>query len=154
MAVNMPAPPSDWRCSSFACQVRCTLGIPHVHLRISSEHLTCSQCEQCEHRKKKRLQKYLNVYLCVCVGLVVFLKSITSLAFFLSLWLFSCVAQAVCGCPFPYEEPNSDKTVIVTKDLVHHLQIWTNFFHCFSVENNPNSLYNALTREFSLLYTI
>lgn len=38
-----------------------------------------------------------------------------------------------------------DIAFIVTKELLHHLQIWTYFFHCFSLGNNPDSLYNALT---------
>lgn len=148
MAENTSAPP-------FCLPGQMYVGDSSCH-RSSSEQLTCGLSVSVEkEEKKKRGCRSIWMFICVCVGLVVFLKSISSLALLLSLLLLSCVAQAVCSCPFPYgmEEPNS-LTFIVTKDPLHHLQIWTNFSHCFSLENNPNSLYNALTREFPLLYTI
>lgn len=108
-------------CPSLRLKLICLSGQMYVgnssSHRCSSEWLTCAPAIKGERIcvwawKKERLHKYLNVYVCVCVGLVVFLKSISSLALLLPFLLLSCVAQAVCGCPFSYSMEGPDSLTL------------------------------------------
>lgn len=121
----------------------------------SSEQLTCGlsvSVEKKKKRNKERLQKHLNVYLCVC-GPRGFPEIHQQSGFFTPL---------LCGTgrlwlPLPIRHARTElsdfgRTFIVTICTIYRSGLIS--FIVFLWKNNPNSLYNALTREFPLLYAI
>lgn len=96
------------------------------------------------------------MFIYVCVGLVVFLKSISSLAFLLSFTPLLCGTGRL-WLPLPIRHARTElsdfgRTFIVTICTIYRSGLIS--FIVFLWKNNPNSLYNALTREFPLLYAI
>lgn len=144
MAENTSAPPSDWTCSSFVCQVRCTLGIPHVSAPRLSIWLADWVWAWKKRKKKKRETAEVFECLSMCVCGPRGFPEIHQQSGFASVSFTPLLCGTGClFLPLPIRHGRTELsdfaiTFIVTKDLLHHLQIWTNFFHCFSLENNPN----------------